>query len=283
MSYRSKARSRTLTSELCPNLYGCAETSDAGFRSHLVPVTRALDMLKRPRDIFDSPGSSSPPSTKRFQSGSSPYTSSSTFSSPLKGFATPGRHSIPSDSPSNPFSLKVAHIVILPTAIRTSKHLELRFQLVRVEPATSKRVSKSASYRSLQNHAYRTVLVPPNYSFKLLYKLVLFLFDLDASPEHVFEVQEDTEMYSASANKQGCVKKGKTMVKLSRSFDDQLKAAKVKGKGKGKVKAPVSKDGVEWEGEDDYHLGRVWPQGTEESKKAILYVRLISPSHPGYS
>jgi len=137
------------------------------------------------------------------------------------------------------------------------------------------RAPKYTPYRSLQNHSYRKVLVPPNYSFKLLYKLVLFLFDLDASPEHVFEVQEDVEMYSASANKSGYVRKGETRVKLSPNFDDQLKAAKVKGKGKGKVNAPLSKDGVEWEGEDDYHLGRVWPQGDEESKKAILYVRFV--------
>ncbi|KAF9653752.1 hypothetical protein BDM02DRAFT_3125677 [Thelephora ganbajun] len=224
-------------------------------------------MLKRPRDIFDSPSSSSPPSAKRFQSRPSSYASSSTFSSPLKGFATPSGHSVPSDSPSNPFSLKVAHILIPPIALRISKHLELRFQLVHTEPATSKRVSKSASYRSLRKHTYRVVLVPPNYSFKLLYKLILFLFDLDASPEHVFEIQEDVEVYSSSANRAGYVKKGQTKVKLSRNFDDQLKAEK----GKGKTKVPVSKDGVEWEGEDDYHLGRVWPQGTEESKKAVLY------------
>lgn len=87
-------------------------------------------------------------------------------------------------------------------------------------------------------------------------------------------------MYPASANKPGYVKRGETKVKLSRNFDDQLKAAKVKGKGK--AKAPLSKDGMEWEGEDDYHLGRVWPQGTEESKNAILYVRFISP-HPGHN
>ena len=89
-------------------------------------------------------------------------------------------------------------------------------------------------------------------------------------------------MYSASANKLGYVKKGKTKVKLSRNFDDQLKAEKGRGKGKGKGKAPVSKDGVEWEGEDDFHLERVWPQGTEESKKAILYVRFTFLSHSGY-
>ena len=88
-------------------------------------------------------------------------------------------------------------------------------------------------------------------------------------------------MCSASVHKPGYVKKGKTKVKLSRNFDDQLKVAKVKGKGKARVKAPISKDGVEWEGEDDYLLGRVWPQGTEESKKAILYVRFILFSHPG--
>ena len=239
-------------------------------------------MLKRPRDIFDSPSSSSPPSTKRFQSGLSSYASSSAFSSPQKGFATPNGHSFPSDSPSNPFSLKVAHVLFLPVALRTSKHLELRFQLVHTEPTMFKRVSKSSSYRSLQSHPYRIVLVPPNYSFKLLYKLILFLFDLDASLEHVFEVQEDVEMCSASANKSGYVKKGKTKVKLSRNFDDQLKASKGKGKGKGKVKIPVSKDGVEWEGEDDYHLGRVWSQGAEESKTAILYVRSIFLRYPSY-
>lgn len=87
-------------------------------------------------------------------------------------------------------------------------------------------------------------------------------------------------MYSAPAIKAGCVKKGRTKLKLSRNFDDQLKAEKANGKGKGKVKAPVSKDGVEWEGEDDYHLGRVWPQDAEESKKAILYVRFIIHLHP---
>lgn len=118
-------------------------------------------------------------------------------------------------------------------------------------------------------------MVPPNYSFKLLYKLVLFLFDLDASPEHVFEVQENVEMYPASANKTGYVRKGETKVKLSRNFDDQLKAAKVQGKGKGKAVATQSNDGVEWEGEDDYHLGMVWPEGDEESRKAILYVRFV--------
>lgn len=107
----------------------------------------------------------------------------------------------------------------------------------------------------------------------------MFLFDLDASLEHVFEIQEDVEAYPASANKPGYVKKGKTKLKLSRNFDDQLKAEK--GKGKEKAKVPVSKDGVEWEGEDDYHLGRVWPLETEDSKKkAILYVRFILDPHP---
>lgn len=108
----------------------------------------------------------------------------------------------------------------------------------------------------------------------------MFLFDLDASLEHVFEVQEDAEIYSASANKQGYVKKGKTKLKLSRSFDDQLKAEKGKGKEKEKLTVPMSKDGVGWEGEDDYHLGRVWPQDTEDSKKAILYVRFTLDLQP---
>lgn len=90
-------------------------------------------------------------------------------------------------------------------------------------------------------------------------------------------------MYSASVNKPGYVRKGKTKVKLSRNFDDQLKAEKGKGKGKGKAKVSVSEGGMGWEGEDDYHLGRVWPHGTEEPTTAILYVRSISISHPGYN
>lgn len=86
-------------------------------------------------------------------------------------------------------------------------------------------------------------------------------------------------MYSSPTNKSGYVKKGKAKLKLSRNFDDQLKAEKEKGKEKAKV--PVSMDGVEWEGEDDYHLGRVWPQDTEGSKKAILYVRFALDLYPG--
>lgn len=106
----------------------------------------------------------------------------------------------------------------------------------------------------------------------------MFLFDLDASLEHVFEVQEDVEIYSASVHRPGQIKKGKTKLKLSRNFDDQLKAEKGRRKEEPKVLMP--KDGVEWEGEDDYHLGRVWPQDTEGSKKAILYVRFILDLHP---
>lgn len=79
-------------------------------------------------------------------------------------------------------------------------------------------------------------------------------------------------MYAVSANKQGRVKKGKTCVKLSRNFDDQLKMAA--GKGKGKQKRSDSEEEVQWEGEDDFAVARAWPDGLVQDR-AIVYVSLF--------
>jgi len=132
-----------------------------------------------------------------------------------------------------------------------------------MKPAT-RRTKASASYRNQHKESYRIVHVPPNYSFKLLYKLIRFLFDLEAGPDHVFEVQEDVEMYATSANKAGKIKKGRTCVKLSRNFDDQLKGATGKGKGKN-----IEED-CQWEGEDDFLVATAWPDGLVEDR-AIIY------------
>ena len=111
--------------------------------------------------------------------------------------------------------------------------------------------------------------MPPNYSFKLLYKLIRFLFDFEAGPDHVFEVQDGVEMYASSSNKLGRVKVGRTCVKLSRNFDDQLKRAG----GGGRRKEDEKKE-CQWEGEDDYTLATAWPDGLVEGR-AIIYVSLF--------
>ncbi|KAL6306057.1 hypothetical protein BKA93DRAFT_193733 [Sparassis latifolia] len=88
-------------------------------------------------------------------------------------FQTPSSHSHahkyskfspPSDSPSNPFGALQA--LSLPCPLPFGKHLALRFQLVcRGEDA---------------DDVFRIAQVPTNYSFRILHKLILFLFASDA-------------------------------------------------------------------------------------------------------
>jgi hypothetical protein len=110
--------------------------------------------------------------------------------------------------------------------------------------------------------------VPPNYSFKLLYKLLRFLFDFEAGSDHVFEVQDGVEMHASSSSKPGMVKRGKICVKLSRNFGDRLKRAGGSGRKK------ETEEGCQWEGEDDFTLGTAWPDGPVKTR-AIIYVSLF--------
>ncbi|KAI0360498.1 hypothetical protein OH77DRAFT_1492976 [Trametes cingulata] len=147
-------------------------------------------MLKRPRDVFDTPDSSSPPApaTKRRYVSSSSLAASSPSSSarPLSALSTPYTlpyfrspytNTVPHDSPSNPFGLNRAlRALTLPRPTGFSKHIVVRMQLVSVAESTGARSRRT----SLSEAPYRIVQVPLNYSFRLLHMLVLFLFASDA-------------------------------------------------------------------------------------------------------
>ncbi|KAI0336738.1 hypothetical protein GY45DRAFT_1265446 [Cubamyces sp. BRFM 1775] len=149
-------------------------------------------MLKRPRDAFDTPDSSSPPlpaSKRRYTSsslaGSSPSTVHSvTLSTPytLPYFRSPFSLSVPHDSPSNPFGLNRAlRALTLPRPTGFSKHIVLRMQLVSTSnTVASTRARKGSRRNAPADPPYRVVQVPLNYSFRLLHMLVLFLFASDA-------------------------------------------------------------------------------------------------------
>ncbi|KAI0371237.1 hypothetical protein BV20DRAFT_1112621 [Pilatotrama ljubarskyi] len=148
-------------------------------------------MLKRPRDVFDTPDSSSPPApaTKRRNTisssslaASSPSSSApplSALSTPysLPYFRSPYTQTIPHDSPSNPFGLNRAlRALTLPRPTGFSKHIVLRMQLVSTADPTGARSRRT----SPSDTPYRIVQVPLNYSFRLLHMLLLFLFASDA-------------------------------------------------------------------------------------------------------
>ncbi|KAI0938510.1 hypothetical protein AcV5_000178 [Taiwanofungus camphoratus] len=153
-------------------------------------------MSKRPRDLCDTPGSSTPPQppSKRAHIdpgtsgprkprifGSSPYSSSlSTPHTKYSFISTP--YSVPSDSPTNPFGLKRALVALtLPRALGFSKHLALRFQLVIGEDSKRRKGKGKETDPDLEREdVFRIVQVPTNYTFRHLHKLILFLFAADA-------------------------------------------------------------------------------------------------------
>ncbi|KAL4242424.1 hypothetical protein ABKN59_011930 [Abortiporus biennis] len=160
-------------------------------------------MLKRTRDAFDSPTSSSPlqehPSKRSHTTGSilehaSPLasrplrhasSSSSLVSLPFRTPRTP--FTDPSDSPNNPVGLQRSLVALeLPRSIPYMKHLTLRFQLVTVDPRTgeSLKTISFGSGRRERGGIYRIVQVPSNYTFRHLHKLILFLFADDLNRKY---------------------------------------------------------------------------------------------------
>ncbi|RPD65693.1 hypothetical protein L226DRAFT_609502 [Lentinus tigrinus ALCF2SS1-7] len=210
-------------------------------------------MAKRPRDVFDTPSSSSPPlppSKRLTMAATKPPTFTSTFPIPR----SPWAFSVPHDSPSNPFGLdRNLQALALPRSSGFGKHIVLRMQLV------SQIESRSRSRRP--EAPYRIVQVPLNYSFRLLHELVLFLFASDShlrvrrrrrvfspslyphqppppprkpklevfgeSPKkeegHLFEVMNDVSVY-ASTYRPGVIKpgSGKLYARLSSKRDRKL-------------------------------------------------------------
>lgn len=163
-----------------------------------------------------------PPPQKRYRStptgSSSPSTATSSSSLATPGpFSTPYAYTPPSDSPTNPFG-RIRKLALtgskltLPRATSFSKHLPLRFQIVRDAEGEG------------GEGTYRIVQVPLNYTFKHLQKLLFFLFDeergsasgssrsrahvppaellrrhLHGQEGHLFEVQDSIRMYKLPA------------------------------------------------------------------------------------
>ncbi|KAI1798036.1 hypothetical protein LXA43DRAFT_1088185 [Ganoderma leucocontextum] len=140
--------------------------------------------MKRPRDMFDTPISSSPPipSKRRFLSmapSSSPSTSRSTpYTLPRQPSCSPWAFATPHDSPSNPFGLnRSLRALALPRPSGFGKHIVLRLQLVSTADAPRTRGGPSRRHTEAP---YRIVQLPLNYSFRLLHMLILFVFASDA-------------------------------------------------------------------------------------------------------
>ncbi|KAI0746978.1 hypothetical protein C8Q80DRAFT_811028 [Daedaleopsis nitida] len=143
-------------------------------------------MLKRPRDVFDTPSSSSPPMPPpKRQSVLASGLDAPTFL-PALPRRSPWASSVPHDSPSNPFGLnRSLRALALPRPTGFAKHAVLRMQVV------SQIEGRARSRRLVSDAPYRIVQVPLSYSFRLLHELILFLFASDASlrvrrPRRVF-------------------------------------------------------------------------------------------------
>lgn len=274
---------------------------------------------KRPLDIDDWPASSTPPRgppTKRRHLYSSVTfalsspSSSSTFNTPRTPY--PYSHITPSDSPTNPFGRKRALNLILPRATSFSRHLPLRFQLVRGVGGRDK------------EGVYRVVQVPLSYTFRHVHKLLLFLFGghslpaaatgsenavaptrkltrargrtiegkgkeknvtPDPEPGHLFEVQKSITMYSPTY-KAGQIRDARTWAKLSSVRDPYRYQANNDAvcheldveTGAQNQDGPLEEDEEDvwrWEAEEDFTLSHVWPKGGDLTR-GITYVRIFT-------
>lgn len=147
-------------------------------------------MLKRPRDLYNTPCSSTPPYPPSKRAHTDPEsrefspltpTQLSTFSTPFSHRSPRTPFSVPSDSPTNPFGLKRSLTALdLPPKTSFGKHIALRFQLI----DTSSSSPIATTRRGDKGGIYRVVQVPKNYTFRHLHKLILFLFASDIERLH---------------------------------------------------------------------------------------------------
>lgn len=205
--------------------------------------------LKRPRDIYDSPISSTPPTVAK-RLNRNIFDSDASYDSFI--------YHLPSDSPSNPFKRFEAFTPpALPQETPVAEHLILRFKLV------------------LESHdVNRVVAVPANFTFWHLSRLTQFLFGwkdyrsernphnpsekLLRKAEHVFTIQRRIALITMGRNA-GIVKDGKP-------------ALRVAGDVSKNRKAPTD---VPWEREERYALYHLWHRpGNSDMSRGIVYVRL---------
>ncbi|KAF8639108.1 hypothetical protein AX17_001723 [Amanita inopinata Kibby_2008] len=189
----------------------------------------------------------------------------------------------PCDSPSNPFGRQRLRTLVkyLPPATPFSKHLPLRFQLVRTDRPSPR----------LEGGVHRIVQVPTNYTFMHLRCLIAFLFGgcrsaLLQAEGHLFEVKRKIALFNLNY-KPGHVKSGQTWAKLSSARDpcryrpefDSLDTGAQDDvfTTVGKEKEEIFDEGEEeepgewkWHSEEDFTLDRAWPRGCELTR-AIIY------------
>ncbi|KAI0263070.1 hypothetical protein BC834DRAFT_971611 [Gloeopeniophorella convolvens] len=266
-----------------------------------------------PKRTFDEsePSSSLPPSSSPAKRAhiSTPARHSTPPSSVFSTPYTPSIYSIPADSPTNPLGLKRrANNLALPKATAFSKHIALRFQLIRdsdapppksslwaATPPDSPRSDASDSAQYADEGTYRIVQVPLTYTFRHLHMLLLFLFDGDPGAMcrgqgHLFEVH-----HGVAAGAPGEIARGRLRVRLSRARDPYYSARSLADlvaassstldlAGGGGDGADTDADGEEleledeeedaswrWEGEDDFTLGHVWAVRERDPTRGIIY------------
>ncbi|KAG0693805.1 hypothetical protein DFH29DRAFT_375591 [Suillus ampliporus] len=263
-------------------------------------------VLKRPlADVYESPASAlSPRGPKRRHLSSLPPSSPFTPASSL--FATPRtpcsfrNWTVPADSPTNPFGRirRLTTSTTLPRPSSYSKHLPLRFQLIRPDGDGRSHTNKDGVYRVVQ--------VPLTYTLGHLRKLIKFVFqpakesemggsynfrraarhaslpmhargpipssskgkqpalDFDPEPGHLFEVQQDIEI-----SRSGEITSGKTLVKASTMRDPYHYPGN--GLEGSLLDAEDGEDDTwRWEAEEDFKLSQLWAPGGD-LEKGIIY------------
>ena len=239
-------------------------------------------MLKRPRGPDSSPVEQR--SKRRHVSFPQTPVTSAPYSTPSRTPYTPYPLRA-SDSPSNPFGRKRTQRLIhtLPAETSFSKHLALRFQLVRrgVGPK--------------QGGVYRVVQVPQSYTFTHLRCLISFLFGVRShgggpEDEHLFEIKKKVALYSAR-HKPGQIKAGKTWAKLSSvqdpcrwrsmyerdALEDDEEDEEVDENEETEVELEGDEGGEwKWEDEEVFTVAHAWPEGVD-TERGIIYVRYLLP------
>ncbi|KAF8908641.1 hypothetical protein CPB84DRAFT_1959259 [Gymnopilus junonius] len=207
----------------------------------------------------------------------------------------------PSDSPSNPFGRKRAQRLIrsLPPPSSFSKHVALRFQLVRIpKKGTSKNAVNAMAMSHRQGGVYRIARVPLNYTFVHLRCLIAWLFNVPASyasngldinhpqedgSDYLFEVKNKIDIYGP-LYKPGQIKakSGVTLVKLSNvhdparrwkskygfgldTEDDEDEEDELDEDDETEEEEDTAKDGDDqdwkWVDEEDFTIGHCFPKG----------------------
>ncbi|THH18852.1 hypothetical protein EW146_g2209 [Bondarzewia mesenterica] len=235
---------------------------------------------------------------------STPRASSSVLSTPYTPY-TPYSVSIPSDSPTNPFGFKHrSQKLTLPKSTSFSKHLALRFQIVkspelpvfRQPPPRPKfgpqRIQDDQVLPYDEQGIYRIVQVPLSYNFRHLHKLILFMFNGDPNPKsasrsptkpgYLFEAQDKVIMCD-QLEKPGQIEKSRTWAKLSRAQDPYYSAQSIMDLVETAEQADALKDAFDvegddwrWEGEEDFTIGHVWTTRGGDLDHAIIYVSLAA-------